>query len=384
MKDLAINSIGFYTSYSEKIAHPGEMLQCELIQRRMSQKDLSEIIGKTTPVINDIIKGKRDINVEISVLLESVFPNIKAEQWLKWQNDYDLQQVRESKHKELTSIATWNTLNEILNLNYLKKKLKLGKNIDDNINQIFSYLGISSIEELQHKNKSICSFFKKSEALKTNYINLMTWIAIVRHMSESQQINNTFDFTRVDNLVEQLHSILYKNVDTIAEVRNVLNKYGIKFVEEKNLEKMPVDGYSFWEGNNPTIVITKRIKRIDNLAYVLFHELGHICLHLIEENNRTIDFVNVEYNSKDKDNLRNYEEEANKFATEKIWGAINHKLLFSKINNPYSATNYLISISETLKINPAIIAGQFQFYCHENKICANAYSVCHKLIQNIN
>ena len=69
---------------------------------------------------------------------------------------------------------------------------------------------------------------------------------------------------------------------------------------------MPVDDYSFWEGNNPTIVITKRIQRIDNPAYVLFHELGHICLHLIEENNRTIDFVNVEYNSKDKDNLRNY------------------------------------------------------------------------------
>ena len=32
---------------------------------------------------------------------------------------------------------------------------------------------------------------------------------------------------------------------------------------EKKLEKMPVDGYSFWDGDNPTIVITKRLNRID-------------------------------------------------------------------------------------------------------------------------
>ena len=71
MTDLQINNIELL------ISHPGEVLKCELDERGMSQKELADVIGKATPVINDIIKGKRDINVEIAVLLEAVFENIK-------------------------------------------------------------------------------------------------------------------------------------------------------------------------------------------------------------------------------------------------------------------------------------------------------------------
>ena len=67
MADLQINNIELL------ISHPGEVLKCELDERGMSQKELADVIGKATPVINDIIKGKRDINVEIAVLLEAVF-----------------------------------------------------------------------------------------------------------------------------------------------------------------------------------------------------------------------------------------------------------------------------------------------------------------------
>lgn len=63
---------------------------------------------------------------------------------------------------------------------------------------------------------------------------------------------------------------------------------------------MPVDGYSFWEGDNPTIVITKRLNRIDNFAFVLFHELGHICLHLLDEKNRNQDFIETDPNSRNE------------------------------------------------------------------------------------
>ena len=264
--------------------HPGEMLRCELEARGMSQKDLADAINKATPVINDIIKGKRDINVEIAVLLEVVFGNITAETWLNLQNQYDLQKIRSQEiiQQLQSSITDWNTLKTLVNVNYLKKRLGLGKDIKENIARIFSFLGIESLDQLKNKTSSISSYFRKSESRKTDYVNLMTWMAIVRHRSEEITLNRVFSIARIDDLTKAINLILFDNNNTISRIEMLLSEYGIKFIEEKKLEKMPVDGYSFWEGDNPTIVITKRLNRIDNLAFVLFHELGHICLHLLE------------------------------------------------------------------------------------------------------
>lgn len=44
--------------------HPGIILKDALDNRGMSQKELADAVGKSTPVINDIIKGKRGINAE--------------------------------------------------------------------------------------------------------------------------------------------------------------------------------------------------------------------------------------------------------------------------------------------------------------------------------
>ena len=212
----------------------------------------------------------------------------------------------------------------------------------------------------------------------------MTWMAIVRHRSEVLHLNKSFDVTRVNVLVENINNILFENRDTISRLEKVFGEFGVKFIEETKLEKMPVDGYSFWEGDNPTIVITKRLNRIDNLAFVIYHELGHICLHLTSKDSRHDDFIEADPSSRNELNRRIYEDEANRFANEKIWSGVDQKTLFSKIVNPYAAAKYLVAISEKYGINPGIVAGQYQFFCSENQLCSNAYSVCHKLIQTIN
>jgi len=380
MADLQINNIEL------SISHPGEVLKCELDERSMSQKELADVIGKATPVINDIIKGKRDINVEIAVLLEAVFENIKAETWLNLQNQYDLQKIRNQEmiQRLQSSIKAWNSLKTLVNVNYLKKRLELGKDIKENIDKICSFLGVESVDELKNKISSISSYFRKSESYQTDYVNLMTWIAIVRHRSEEILLNKSFSISSLDELTKAINLILFDNNNTIPRIEKILAQYGIKFIEERKLEKMPVDGYSFWEGDNPTIVITKRLNRIDNFAFVLFHELGHICLHLLDEKNRNQDFIETDPNSRNEQKNKMYEEEANRFANDKIWTGIDFKALFARISYPYAAANYLKTISNIYHINPGIIVGQYQFFCHERKLCNNAYSVCHQLIQTIN
>lgn len=380
MADIHINNI---TLSAE---HPGEILRCELEARGISQKDLAEAIGKATPIINDIIKGRRDINVEVAVLLEIALGNITAETWLNWQNAYDLQKIREQDEirRLQTSISTWNTLKTLVNVNHLKKRLGLGKDISENVNKVFIFLGVDSTQQLEAKIHSISAYFRKSDNLQTDYVNLMTWMAIVRHRSDELSLANKFSINCINKLTRALNAILYENNNTISRIEQLLANYGIKFIVEKKLEKMPVDGYSFWVGENPTIVMTKRLNRIDNFAFVLFHELGHIVLHLLDPDNRVHDFIETDVNTRDEHKNNDYEAAANKFAKDCIWGNIDHKTLFGKVTNPYSACNYLTMISERLKINTGIVVGQYQYYCSEKKLCSNAYAVCHKLTQTIN
>lgn len=380
MADIHLNNI---TLSAE---HPGEILRCELEARGMSQKDLAEAIGKATPIINDIVKGRRDINVEIAVLLEMVFDNISAENWLNWQNAYDLQKVREQDEirKQQANISTWNTLKTLVNVNHLKKRLGLGKDISENVNRIFAFLGVNSTQQLEEKSHAISVYFRKSDNLQTDYVNLMTWMAIVRHRSEEMTLSCKFSPSCVEKLIGAINNVLYENHNTVSRVEQLLANFGIKFIVEKKLEKMPVDGYSFWVGENPTIVMTKRLNRIDNFAFVLFHELGHIFLHLLDPNNRTQDFIETDINARDEHKNRECEDAANKFAKECIWANIDHKSIFSKVSNPYSAGNYLTMISDRCRINLGIVVGQYQFYCNEKKLCSSAYTVCHKLTQTIN
>ncbi|MBQ6871456.1 MAG: HigA family addiction module antidote protein [Bacteroidales bacterium] len=380
MADIHLNNIALSAD------HPGEILKCELEARGLSQKDLAESIGKATPIINDIIKGRRDINVEIAVLLEITLDNISAETWLNWQNAYDLQKIREQEEirRLQTSISTWNTLKTLVNVNHLKKRLGLGKDIGENVNRVFAFLGVDSTQQLDAKIHSISAYFRKSDNLQTDYVNLMTWMAIVRHRSDELSLANKFSINCINKLTRALNAILYENNNTISRIEQLLANYGIKFIVEKKLEKMPVDGYSFWVGENPTIVMTKRLNRIDNFAFVLFHELGHIVLHLLDSNNRVQDFIETDINTQDEHKNNDYEAAANKFAKDCIWGNIDHKILFGKVTNPYSAGNYLTMISERLKINTGIVVGQYQFYCSEKKLCSNAYAVCYKLTQTIN
>ena len=109
---------------SVSATHPGEILKDILLGHGMSQKELAASIGKTTPVVNDILSKKRDINVEIAVLLEAVFEQPTASDWLQYQYTFDIELTRlTDKVKELErSIKEWKGLSECLNLHAIKKR----------------------------------------------------------------------------------------------------------------------------------------------------------------------------------------------------------------------------------------------------------------------
>ena len=79
------------------IVYPGEILLDELNAREIKQKELAASIGIAANVMNEIIKGKRNITAILAYKLELAL-GINAEFWLKLQAQYELELLR-TKYK---------------------------------------------------------------------------------------------------------------------------------------------------------------------------------------------------------------------------------------------------------------------------------------------
>lgn len=346
--------------------HPGIILKEALDNCGMSQKELADAVGKSTPVINDIIKGKRGVNAELAVLLESVL-GVKAEEWMNYQSQYDLNRARSNGEIERRKnvISDWQRIKPLLKMAKLKKAITLTGDLFSDVHCIYEYAGVSNIDDFEHMFSQKESMFRKSDKVQVDMQNLFTWILIVRHLSNATNIATPFDKDRIPELIDKLNDLFYINKDMELHIPDLLSSFGIKYVQQEHFEKVPVDGYSFWNGENPTLVLTKRYNRIDNFAYTLMHELGHISLHLSAD--RNADFLDME----DTDINKGREEEADRFARKHLSRGLNLDGYFARWRNPYAAGNFLKSLSEQTHINVSIITGLYQHFCQSYTICRN-------------
>jgi HTH-type transcriptional regulator/antitoxin HigA len=304
---------------------------------------------------------------------------MKATDWMRLQNDHDLEIKRKEIESRTDAIAIWNQLRYHTNMNALKKRMDLSTDFEQNISTIMETLGVSDIEQLKLQFSSSAGCFKRSEKVQTDAANLFTWTIIVKHASKKINLTTDFNPNHLPDLLEKLNDVFYNNNSVIYQTGKLLNSYGIKFISnEKRLDKVPVDGFSFWSGNNPTIVATQRMNRIDNFAFTIMHELGHINLHLGKD--CCHDFIDVDNSIK----IENEKEtQANSFATNALWHGISPNDVFYDITNPYAAANRLKSIAKENHINVGIVTGQFHHFCQENNIVKNSYAICRDLISKI-
>lgn len=79
----------------------GEILAEELKARGIKQKDFADQTGVNVSVLNEILKGRRSVNLGYALAFESVL-GIPASDWLALQAEYDLTVIR-IKEKEMLS-----------------------------------------------------------------------------------------------------------------------------------------------------------------------------------------------------------------------------------------------------------------------------------------
>ena len=71
-----------------RTVHPGEILNEELKERGIKQKDLAARIGIQPSHLNELIKGKRSFTVAIAMALENEL-GIPYDSWMRMQYGYE-------------------------------------------------------------------------------------------------------------------------------------------------------------------------------------------------------------------------------------------------------------------------------------------------------
>jgi addiction module HigA family antidote len=76
--------------------HPGEIIKDEIEYRGISQRRLAQQMGISYTLLNEVLKGKRQVNTELAMLVEAAL-DLDADTFVLMQARYNLQVARKDK-----------------------------------------------------------------------------------------------------------------------------------------------------------------------------------------------------------------------------------------------------------------------------------------------
>lgn len=348
------------TTTPYKATHPGTLIADEIEARGLKQKDIAIELGVANTYLNEVIKGKRAITADFALLLEKSF-GISAEYWMRFQTQFELDEARlKLKLIERTQlISIWQLISAWVPVSIFAKLGLFGSSLAQNISKIWEIYDVQNCDELIEcvsLNKSL-AFYKKSEKLINDQINIFGWSKLAQWKAKSEKIG-AFQHQRKEELISELKTLFFNNSNVIEETKRILNNYGIKFFILEKFDHSPIDGYSFWSNENPAIVITLRKKQLDSFAFNVMHELGHVFEHLLPNHEES--FLDIDCPDKE---LSEKEEAAHRFAKrcfieDTTW----HEFIRQTPHFNFRSTeNQINQLADRLKIHPSIILGRYSF-----------------------
>ncbi len=293
--------------------HPGFILGLEIRSRGFTQKSFAELVAIQPSHLSEIIKGKRGISDQLAVKLEEVL-GIPAAHWNQLQARFDYEQKAVSLH----NVAERDAENMLLAYNEIYDMRTIYKCV--------GLIGRPSIERLKFckeqlrfgtpavQQKHVQGYFHRSEKTGLDTRMIATWAELAKYEASRKPLpSGKFDKGKMDDLAAELSLVFSENHNTLNRVERILNNYGIRFCVVPKVDRASIDGYSFFVKGKPAIVVTMRYNRIDNFAFAVLHEVGHLKLHSSQDYNGNINLAYAveELNTRE-------EQEANSFAADAL------------------------------------------------------------------
>ncbi len=331
------------------------MIEHLLAERGWTQQVLSIVLGMNRSVVNKLVSGVRTIDAETALALGEVF-EVQPERFLDLQTAYDL-----AKAKILTAPDSARaTRAQLFGSLPLAEMAKRG------------WIRVDDLADVATVESELCRFFDAQSpedievlphaAKRTNVDGPVTavqlaWLYRVRQIADDMLVGR-YSPAAIRNTISKLSTLLLAPEESRLAPR-MLAECGIRFVIVESLTGAKIDGVSFWLNDfAPVIGMTLRFDRVDNFWFVLRHELEHI----LRGHGRSTIKLDAELEGERAgvgSSLPEDERVANEAAAE-FCVPQDQLRRFMERKAPVFADRDILGFSRTLKVHPALVAGQLQ------------------------
>ncbi len=336
--------------------HPADLVKEILKERGISQREFAKLANMRPSHLNDILNKRRRITDEFALEVQK-WLGLSAKSIVEQQAAYKLthpdsaqDSQEEGASMELEAIDEFVNIKVLLK--YSKKKYKSSLEKLHTLRTLFNIDG-----NLMKEYDSIASgCFRKSAKKGLDERMIATWIALAKASVADITPSGSFDYSDRKALCDRIRAILHRNEGNLMrDLTSILDSYGIVFRQVDKVDRASIDGFSFFsQPSTPCIVVTCRYNRIDNLAFTIMHELGHIYLKHTTPNKSRINVDTRSINDETEDRV---EKAADEFAAQNLitpssWNSAPQVPL-----NPYKIQSLYSEWAEKLNFNKWIVLG---------------------------
>lgn len=327
-----------YESRSYIAVPPGETIKEQLENRRMTQKEFAERMGLTQKHVSQLINGEVQLTQNVANKLNYVL-GLPASFWNRLESTYREQLELAKTENEMDNdktIASQLPYADCASLGWFPKTRSKTEKVH-NLRRFFKVTSLAAI--LKSKSVNI-AFRKLTDNISADGPSLM-WVQRIKNASEDIQAGD-INISKLKEMVPEIRLMTNEDPSDFYErLVDMLASCGIKLVLEKSPKGSFLHGATFLFRKSIILGITDRGKDADRFWFSLFHEIGHILLGHIDNDQIT-----------DED-----EKEADLFARDILVPSESYN---DFVNNKEIKKVSVITFADSIDISPGIVVGRLQ------------------------
>lgn len=326
---------------------PGFFIREELEARQWNQRDLAYVLGCTEQAVNMLISGKRGISSEMAKALGEAF-GVPPEFFANLQNAYDLSRARDpdpgiSRRARLQAPYP---VREMIKRGWLQDTDATLLEV-----QMARFFECNSADEIPHMAHA---------AMKADYGEVpapqLAWLFRVRQIAKSVSTAGRYSEKTLRAALSQLKQLTIAPEES-RHVPRFMAEHGIRYVVVEGLPGGKIDGVCFWLDDwSPVVGMSLRFDRIDNLWFVLRHEIEHV----LNRDGRQKAIIDVDLDSQANDDSLPIEEQRANAAAREFCVPVSEMDSFIARKQPFFSERDVLGFARRLQVHPGIVVGQLQ------------------------
>ncbi len=254
---------------------PGEFLAETLRALGLSQAELARRAGRPVQVINEIVRGRKEITPETALQLERVL-GVPAHIWTRLEADYRHVKARledQARLKDEIVLAERYPYAAMAAYGWVARSR-------DSLVRVTELLKFFGVASLRHVPQAECAAFRRSAKVDASPESLAAWLR--QGEREAHRITTTvFKVGHLRAILPELRRLTTRPPEAFQpRLRHFLADGGVAFAVVPHLPATGAYGATRWLGPDKALVqMSIRYRWDDIFWFSLFHEVGHLLLH---------------------------------------------------------------------------------------------------------